>query len=115
MSTTYTTYLMLGIKTTQEESGINIWEDNDKWLPYMEGHLGVDISIQYSPEEPNLYIGKVLASWSRYSDSTELEIPMYNMQYQYQKDIFSIQNFINQNLKHLSNKPVSLLFFTTAN
>lgn len=113
MSTTYTTYLMLGIKTTQEESGINMWED--KWLPYIEGHPGVDIFIKYSSEESNLYIGKVLANWSRNDDSTELDIPMYNMQYQYQEDIFSIQNFINQNLKQLYNKPVSLLFFTTAN
>lgn len=104
---------MLGIKTTQEESGIDIWDD--KWLPYIEGHPGVDISIQYSSEKPELYIGKVLASWNRYDDPDDWQTPMWSLMSTYQDDIFSIQSFINNYLEHLSNKHVSLLFFTTTN
>lgn len=45
MSTTYTTYLMLGIKTTQEESG---------WLLYIEGHPEDCYACTCSPD------GKIL-------------------------------------------------------
>ena len=113
MSTIYTTYLMLGIKTTREESGIDIWDD--KWLPYIEGHRDVDIFIHYSSDEPNLYIGKVLASWSINNNSNELDIPLWAFEKEHQDFIYFFYKFIEDYIPLLKDKYVSLLFFTTAN
>jgi hypothetical protein len=104
---------MLGIKTTKQESSIDIWDD--KWIPYIEENSGVNISIQYSPEEPELYIGKVLASWNRYDDPDDWQTPMYTFQIEHQDFIYSFYKFIEDHIPALKDKRVSLLFFTTAN
>ena len=64
MSLTFTTYLMIGIKTTEAKLGICYWDD--QWLPYTdtEGHPEVELSM--IKQDDNIYIGKVLSSWDKY-------------------------------------------------
>lgn len=70
MSNLSTFYVMIGIKVYPEELGIeDIWDD--KWLPYIEGHEGIEFSmINFEGE---VCIGKILNKWNRYSPSYQFK------------------------------------------
>ena len=108
MSFTYTTTLMLGIRTTYKELSIDSIYD-DQWLPYVEGHEGTDIRMLRSEGSDYIYIGKVLASWNKYEDSNihkEFEAWDFDMR----KDIAHISNFIKKEFNFYCNMP-KLMFF----
>lgn len=66
MSINRYTYLMIGIRLKRDDLPFD-WQD-DKYLPYIEGHKDVDLRIEYGEGSDYFYIGKVLAISEPYSD-----------------------------------------------
>lgn len=52
-------YLMLGAPIERDSFPGDPWDD--EWLPYYEGHEGVEMSIIYG-ESPAIYAGKIYGS-----------------------------------------------------
>jgi len=74
MSNQKTTYLILGAKMT--ESDLPGGRFDDRWLPHIEGHLGIEINILYGEGDNNIYVGKVLAETSAWDGDPVTVIPM---------------------------------------
>lgn len=113
MSLTYTTYLMIGIKTTEAKLGICYWDD--QWLPYTpytEGHPEVELCM--IKQDENLYIGKVLCNWDKYDGK------LADFEQGINAELILFACLINEmiadlfKLKYLEVES-KLLFFTTAN
>lgn len=113
MSIEYTTYLILGIRIPETEFPGSIWDD--RWLPYSEGHEGVEMRIIQgmnpvgdSTELP-IYVGKVLAKWSRYdaTDGFLKHIPSSELSIQ-------VDSFLQRELRW-TGESAKIMFFTIAN
>lgn len=59
-------YLMAGAAIPIDKFPGNPWDD--KWLPYSEGHEGVEMSIVSGEGSEYYYCGKVLAKADPYED-----------------------------------------------
>ena len=70
MSTTFTTFLMIGACIPEDDFPGEITDE--RWSPYMEGHTGVEMRIIQSAVSLNadrsrpIFVGKVLAQWSKW-------------------------------------------------
>lgn len=60
-------YVMYGVTIPQEKFPGNYYDE--KWLPYTEGHEGVEMSILSG--DTHLYCGKILTRIDPYGDNPE--------------------------------------------
>lgn len=96
---------MLGIQTTEEELNIKVYDD--KWLPYTEGHPNTEIRFVNDPDNNNLYIGIVIASWDKYDGYVYKEyIPNI-------EDSLLVTNFLSKTLGNYES--AKLMFFVITN
>lgn len=68
MSATLNFYTMMAIEVTEKIDEIR--ENEDKYLPYLEGHKGIKMSLIRTYDEDNrMFFGLVLARGDKYSDT----------------------------------------------
>ena len=111
MSATFTTFLMIGVRISEDEFPGALTDD--KYLPYYEGHTGVEMSIIQSSQPLNsddscpIFVGKVLQKWSEHDQSDGFTQVMPTADFlvvdQFLKECFHIESCS------------TLMFFTVVN
>jgi uncharacterized membrane protein len=112
MSADYTTYLILGVKVNPADYNLDIWDDT--LLPYIEGTSESAIRIIQSEDREDIYIGKVIASYSKYD---EMKDTYYSYLESIIEDSTVIARFLYDfvGMRETLNKAITLMFFTTVN
>jgi hypothetical protein len=114
MGIMFTTYLAVGVRVDEKDFPGSVFDD--RWIQYSEGRAGVEIRIlqgqasQLDDGSCPIYIGKVIASWSRHDngDGFKAYIPTAD-------DFMVVDQFIEDNFCHEGiGDSAKLMFFTIA-
>ena len=111
MSVTFTTVLMVGVRIPEDEFPGDVTDD--EYLPYYEGHKGVEMSLIQSSSSLNpddscpVFAGKVLQKWSEHDGSDGFSQHRLTL-----KDYAEANDFLEEKLG--IEEPAALMFFTVA-
>lgn len=100
-----TTYLMLGIRMPASEFPGDRYDE--EWLPYVEGHPGVEMSILSGESDDYLYIGKQLADSGYAQDDVYFQLDPVGSYTQTQEDV---DRFLRERV-NWAGGPARFMFF----